>query len=659
MKTIYSILFTFLVSSLNINAQKPPAKIGSPLDSDFQDVTCPIDSMAAAYYIFDFGTTSFDYNTTLGWNLNMKRHFKIKIVTKEGYSQADIPIILYKGFGSSETVSGIKAYTYNVENGKIVKTELEKSNINKEELSENSELVKISMPSIKEGSVIEVSYAIKSNLWPYLRDWNFQHEIPVLYSEFLIGIPTYFSYSINLKGYEMLEKNVTYNSFGNLNLPSFRETYSIGNRHMIARNQPALKKEEYVTTMENYRSVLEFELASIQYPRSIPSRYSTDWNAVIDYMLHLDNYGSKLSKMIFIRKDIEDIIEENPDPENRMNAIYKFVQDKIKCNGNYGMYNSSSLLDVYKKGVGSVTDINFILINLLKVADINAYPVALSTRENGMIFPTFPTLDKFNYTVALAIIGEKQIFMDASNPFCPPGILPTHCLNGQGRIIDALKNEWVNLPVNMPYTETSEYELNVDEHGNLNGTISYIMDGYAAIKYRTSEEDFVNEEKIVEKMTTDRPGLTIKSFEFEGLKEKQGVVKTKFDVSLTSSCDVMGDIISFSPLFYEAVKENPFKLEDRKFPVDFTYPQNYVRSFKITIPEGYEIESLPVNTNIVTPDRSGKFIYTANIFGNTIYVTVITEIKKILYLPDEYKVIKEFFNLMVAKQSEQIILKKA
>ena len=658
MKTLFSILLACFVSLLNINAQKAPAKLGNPPDSDFKDVTCPIDSTASAYYIFDYGSTYFDYNLNTGWKLNMKRHFKIKIVTKEGYSHADIPIMLYNSNTSKEIVSGIKAYTYNVVNGKVVKTSLEKGNIVREKMSERNELVKISMPSIREGSVIEVSYTIESDFWPYMRDWNFQHKIPVLYSEFLLGIPQYFNYSVFMRGYEILEKSEKNSSFGTISNEGESVTYTVENRHMIARNLPALKSEEYVTTMENYRSGLEFELSSIHWPDKIPINFSNDWNAVTEYMINHSNYGSKLSKMIFIRKDIEGIIDENPEPESRMIAIYKYVQEKIKCTGKYGMFSNTSLMDVYKKGLGSVTDINFILINLLKVADINAYPVALSTRENGFIFPVFPTVDKFNYTVALAVIGDKQVFLDASNPNCSPGVLPSCCLNGQGRIIDVMKNQWVELPVNIPYTETCEYELNLDDHGNMNGSISYTLDGYAAIGFRTRDENLLNEDKIAEKMTTDRPGMVVNSYEFKGLNEKQGNVITKFDVSLTSSCDVMGDIISFSPLFYEAIRENPFKLEERKFPVDFNYPLNYVRSFKITIPEGYKIESMPKDASYVIPDKSGKFTFTAINFGDKIYITVITEIKKMLYLPTEYGIIKEFYNIMVAKQAEKVILKK-
>jgi len=32
-------------------------------------------------------------------------------------------------------------------------------------------------------------------------------------------------------------------------------------------------------------------------------------------------------------------------------------------------------------------------------------------------------------------------------------------------------------------------------------------------------------------------------------------------------------IIFFTPLMFDRIKENPFKLEERNFPVDFEYPR--------------------------------------------------------------------------------------
>ena len=44
---------------------------------------------------------------------------------------------------------------------------------------------------------------------------------------------------------------------------------------------------------------------------------------------------------------------------------------------------------------------------------------------------------------------------------------------------------------------------------------------------------------------------------------------------------------------------------------------------------------------------------------NTIQVMTSLEINKGMYLPDEYKNLREFFSMVVQKNNEQIILKKS
>jgi hypothetical protein len=51
------------------------------------------------------------------------------------------------------------------------------------------------MPNVKEGSVIEFEYTIKSPRFSELIDLSFQSSIPVNYSEFRTYIPEYFVYT--------------------------------------------------------------------------------------------------------------------------------------------------------------------------------------------------------------------------------------------------------------------------------------------------------------------------------------------------------------------------------------------------------------------------------------------------------------------------------
>src|SRR5690606_34800525 len=114
---------------------------------------------------------------------------------------------LYKKDNNAEKISDITATTYNIENGKVTQVKLEKSAIFEENYDENHTLAKFTFPNIKEGSVITYSYTLES---PYIykyKDWEFQSDIPKLYSEYNTSIPANYEYNIKLVGTLKLIRN--------------------------------------------------------------------------------------------------------------------------------------------------------------------------------------------------------------------------------------------------------------------------------------------------------------------------------------------------------------------------------------------------------------------------------------------------------------------
>jgi hypothetical protein len=79
---------------------------------------------------------------------------------------------------------------------------------------------------------------------------------------------------------------------------------------------------------------------------------------------------------------------------------------------------------------------------------------------------------------------------------------------------------------------------------------------------------------------------------------------------------------------------------------------------QLTIPEGYSVEELPKGNSISLPEKGGRFQYQVSQVGNKIVVNFRLSIDKALFIPSEYPGLKEFYNLVINKQAEQIILKK-
>ena len=104
-------------------------------------------------------------------------HERIKIYNKDGFEKATESVVLFKGQSSSEKFKDLKAFTYNLENNEIVITELDSDHVFENEFSYNYDLVKFTMPNVKEGSVIEFKYEIASPFIWNIDEFRFQSNI--------------------------------------------------------------------------------------------------------------------------------------------------------------------------------------------------------------------------------------------------------------------------------------------------------------------------------------------------------------------------------------------------------------------------------------------------------------------------------------------------
>jgi hypothetical protein len=125
-----------------------------------------------------------------------------------------------------------------------------------------------------------------------------------------------------------------------------------------------------------------------------------------------------------------------------------------------------------------------------------------------------------------------------------------------------------------------------------------------------------------------------------------------------AQAEVIGDKLYVSPLLFLATTENPFTAEKRIYPVDFGYPWKRKVMMNISLPEGYEIESLPKPATIRLPDPLGSYAFNISKTPTGISVVVLKEINTAVIAPDKYGSLRELYRILVEKEKEKVVLKK-
>ncbi|PRX57856.1 transglutaminase domain-containing protein [Flagellimonas meridianipacifica] len=576
-------------------------------------------------------------------------HERIKIYTKEGFEYATKEINLYKNRSAKEQVKKLKAVTYNLENGKVVETELGKDEVFETDLSYNYNQVKFTMPNVKEGSILEFSYRVNSPFIWNIDEFRFQYDIPVHKMFASIRTPKGFRFRQTPKGYYSVYPKKYTRKDNRIGMDVVVNEYTV-------TNMPAMKAESYVDNIHNYRSGVMFELVSVELPGFFRS-YAQSWKDVAQTIGSSDDYKNELDKTRSFDDELDNLLANETSQVDKMKAIFKYVKSNISWNGLDGKYFFNGLKKTLKEKKGNAADINLLLVAMLRYAGIDANPVIISTKDN--LIPFFPTVDRLNYVLAYAKINDKPYFMDGTEEFSDINVLPIKDYNWKGILVDNNRKQWKQINLISPGTSSNMYSLNVDlnEDGSAEGTCKARFDRHSALNFRNGykSKDMESFLSAKESMLSD---IEIDEYNAENAENYEGRVGESFSFFNDYGADEIDGKLYLKPLGFLAMGENPFKVEERVYPVDFGFPFKDVYMVKLNLPEGYKIESCPESKSLKLPDGLGLFRFNITPRENEVDVMVNFEIKSSIIAPSYYPLLKEFFNQVITKESEQLVLSK-
>jgi hypothetical protein len=440
---------------LEMNAQK--LELGKVSVKELQEKFNPDDTTANAAILYKKARTYFTYNRKEGFSTVHEYEFRIKIYKKEGLDWANYSVPYYVGYDglNDDTVKFSNCVTYNLENGSIVKTKLNGEGKFKKDVNEYWNEASITMPNVKEGSVIEFKYTLKSENIVKFPTFDFQYDIPVNFIEYKTEVPQFFIYKPILIGYFKPESDMKvvtgYQNFDDENQHTVNLSFQQVNTVYSAYKVPAIRDERYVDNLDNYKTAVKYELEKTRFPDVPEKIYTLTWDDVAKTIFKEKDFGKQLTEHVYFEQDLKTILKDATTDTEKINAIFKFVQNKMNWNNEYSYYSDKGVKKAYEESTGNAAEINFILTSMLNYAGINANPVLTSTVSHGI--PVYPNRTIFNYVVASAKVGDKHILLDATNKFTAPNILPFYALNWTGRLIRQEGTaEEINIPMSSPVT---------------------------------------------------------------------------------------------------------------------------------------------------------------------------------------------------------------
>lgn len=664
---LFFVISLFLAGFSVVHAQdKVAVKFGNVTAKDFANTVYSIDSNASAVVIADVGDCSIEGNIK-GWFSMVFHHYKrAHILKKNGYDIADVNIDLYTSGDYEEKLEKLKAVTYNLVNGKVVETKLDtKASVFRDKLNRNSIRVKFTFPNIQEGSIIEFDYTTNSDFLDALEPWEFQGYYPRLWSEFNLAMPEFMSYVFLSQGYKSYDIKTNSNRNESFRIVDSRgtgasETFNfnanVTDYRWVLKNVKGIKEESFTSTLNNHINKIEFQRKDQRAPLAY-HEYLGSWSKVTTDLVNNDYFGGLITKDNgWLKEIINPVIGSEKDKTIVARKLFEYVRDNYTCTDHSDWFPNQNLKALVKSRKGAVSEINMLLTALLKHEDIPADPLILSTKSNGYPYPLYPILQKYNYIVCRAKPGKDWIYLDASEPNLGFGHLPVRCYNGQARVINKEATE-----VDLSSDSLHEYKVSTvfiinDEKGNLIGSMTQTPGYYESLAVK----DYIKEkgqEELKKSIIRDfGMEIDVTSFGVDSVKKPEEPVTIHYEFDIKED---KPDIIYFNPLCGEGYKDNPFKSAERFYPVEMPFATDEIFNLQLDIPQGYVVDEMPKPMIVKLNEADeGRFEYLVSKSADNISLRVRLRLNRAYFMPEEYEMLREFFNLVVKKEAEQIVFKK-
>jgi len=612
---------------------------------------CPFDQEAEAIYLLHEGFSNYNEE----YNLVTDHHIRIKILKEKGIGYGNVTIPFYSDH-NFERISDIEGVVINFDDqGNRSEQKLDRKSIYVRKTTEYHSEVSFAFPSVKTGSILEYKYRSTMKHYGGLDDWTFQEELPVMKSRYSLTILPNYEFSYLFKKSPSLPADV-------------KQDPASGQVHFAMSNIPGLRNEPYMDARKDYLQRVTFQLASYQratgygYSASASTidktKYNANWEQVIKEISLEKTIGGQINKNLDHADEFIKSLKPGLSNSDKVQSVLNYVRNNMTWNGINSRHSPDGIKNAWNKKSGTNGEINLILVNLLRQADLDAYPMLVSERRNGKVEADYPSADQFNTVYAFLSADNKKFYLNANDKVTPPGVIPEDILNTKALIIDRRSKGLIDVADDiLQSSEATNIMANLSDDGRLNGRVFIRSQDYARVnrlkKYHENKEKYLDQAFV-----KNTPDIHVDSFAIENEETDSEALEQKFAFQLP--VQQTGEYL-FVPLnLFTGFEENPFVAANRFSQVNFGYQQSFSFNTIIRLPQSLVVDALPKPIKLINENET--IVCTRQISKDATKNEVVTRIdiqlKKSLYTVDEYYALKEFYKKMFGLLNEQIVLKK-
>ncbi len=371
-----------------------------------------------------------------------------------------------------------------------------------------------------------------------------------------------------------------------------------------AKDLEDFKAEDNAPRRNYFSPHIVYYVTQINYPnrtqkvaKSVADLY--DWYAGLSCKVNLEDDAE-------LFKTVQQLTKDVTNEQEKVKNIFYWVQDNIKYvafeDGMRGFIPSEASF-VYEKRYGDCKGMSSIIHKMLNMAGIeNTYLTWIGSRSLPYKYSDIPTPIVDNHMIVTYQTKEGEfIFLDATDSYSPFGF-PSSMIQGKEALLGMgrEKHKVALVPIieKEKNYSTESVTLSISDK-NLVGKGQYSAEGYPK-GYMTHYIDGLSKEN--EKLYMNRyftkgnNKFFVDDYKINNLNEKDEALKIEYDFRIEDYAKFVGDEIYIN-MNMERTFSNDEIDKERKSPIENDYLFKTNNDIFLQIPEGYDVEYLPKNSN--------------------------------------------------------------
>ena len=579
---------------------------------------------------------------------------RIKVLNEAGrkYADVQIPYIKFKGEGFG--ITDIQARTIHSD-GTVVEFKgkpFDKTIVKRKGIKE--QVKAFSLPDVQVGSILEYRYTIdyhSHSLYP--PQWLIQTDLFQRRAHF--RFVAYKDAVVTSRGNERAGVAYTWK------LPKGTSIrLSQGNVYDLdMANIPAFVEEEHMPPSEPLKYSVHF-----YYGSGSASQYWSEeggyWRQAVEKFIgRKGGVGDEVAK----------ITTSADTPEDKAKKIYAFVstlnnlsyQPKLSEKEMKALdLKERGAEDILRQRAGSSDELTFLYIAMARAAGLQAYPMWITDRNQGIFDKNYLSLEQFDSYVAVVTLNGNEVFLDPGTKFCPYGLLYWPHSDTQGLRETASGVSLAGTPPPM-YTGAVIKRVGrftVNDEGKLEGIVAVASFGQEAVARRREggRTDDAGRTKLLE---DEIKGWLPANAEISVTKEPDWnsaegpfLVNYKVTTPILSSA---GKRMQLPTNIFQFSRPAMFTLSDRQYAVYLDYPSREIDDIHIKLPDNLQVENLPADEDEKV--EYARYKVERKQDKNELIITREFAINTFVFSTADYKNLKAFYDKIKESDQQQALLK--